>query len=96
MLLRKEVARNTRLQTFLRIADRLVSNGFKNEFNRTLGDKHDPISWWTDSLALDVVGLPAYFDKNGRNFLLKGDPRCYRLFTRPNYTQQDITNKLFL
>lgn len=96
LLLRKEVAGHTRLQTFLRIADRLVNNGFKDEFNRMLGDKHDPVSWWTDRLALDVVGLPAYSDKNGRNFLLKGNSWYYRLFTRPNYTRQDITNKQFL
>jgi hypothetical protein len=93
LLLRKEVARYTRLQTFLRIADRLVSNGFKDEFNWVLEDKHDPVSWWTDRLAIDVVGLPAYSDKNGRNFLLKGNSWSYRLFTRPNYTQQDIINK---
>lgn len=43
LLLRKEVARQTRLQTFLRIADRLVRNGFTDKFNWVLEDKHDPV-----------------------------------------------------
>lgn len=92
LLLRKD-ARFERLQTLLRIIDRLVKNGFQDHHNWVLEDRHDPVRHWTNRVALDVVGLPAYSDKDGRNFLLRGNSWSYRLFTRPSYIPKDGTNK---
>ncbi len=82
-----------RLQTLLRISDRLVRNGFKDCMNWGLGDKNDPVYWWTDRVALDVVGLPAYSDKEGRHFLVGKYSWSYRLFTRPSYLRPESANK---
>lgn len=88
LLLQREAVRYNRLQTFLRIADRLVKNGFHDMWNWQLDGKNNPIIWWTNRLAFDVVGLPAYSTYKGRNFRFKDNSYSYRLFTRPSYISQ--------
>jgi hypothetical protein len=96
LLLRKDALRYleyNRLQTILRFRNRLIRSGFKDHFNWELGDKHDPVNWWSNKLALDIVGLPAFSDRDGRNSLVRRSPSLYRLFTRPSYISKKVTNR---